>query len=116
MSVDKLIHLSKMLAELTVQMSHARQPQVDKDLMLLVQGHEHDGMQLDLYGENDAPRGYIVSDVTLTGSKASLRPLISVVTMSSFGQWCDDNLPSAHELADRAIEDARHAAYVARRL
>lgn len=84
----------------------AEQPSVAPGSRVLVVGHEHDGVLLDLHGTLDVA-GYDVTDVTLTGETVALTVLFSRDQLLQFNDWCDHNLPSAHELRLVSIDEAR---------
>lgn len=83
-----------------------QQPTVTPGTRVLVVGHEHDGVLLDLHGLLDGS-GYDVTDVTLTGESVALTALISRQQLLQFNDWCDNHLPSAHELRLVSIDEAR---------
>jgi len=87
-----------------------QQPTVAPDSRVLVVGHEHDGLLLDLHGLLDGA-GYDVTDVTLTGESVALTALFSRQQLLQFNDWCDDHLPSAHELRLVSIDEARIERY-----
>ncbi len=81
------------------------QPTVSPEFTLLSVAHDHCGLKIDLYGEQDED-GYMVCDVTLTGSKISLFEIINTSLMESLSNWCDDYLPSWKEHRHDTKQDA----------
>ena len=97
------------IAELRAMVSllqSALQPAVTPGTRVLVVGHEHDGLLLDLHGLLDST-GYDVTDVTLTGESVALTALFSRDQLLQFNDWCDDHLQSAHDLRMVSIDEAR---------
>jgi hypothetical protein len=90
----------------SAQVVPSQQPTVAPGNRVLVVGHEHDGLLLDLHGLLDGA-GYDVTDVTLTGESVALTALFSRDQLLQFSDWCDDHLPSAHDLRLVSIDEAR---------
>jgi len=72
---------------------------------LLHVGYQHGDLFLDLYGVRDAD-GYEVLTATLTGSPVSLDQFLSGRALAEMSAWCDDHLPSAHQLLLVSQQDA----------
>lgn len=110
-----LSHISKTLAELQAEKEavrlaaiHAAQPKVGVDsgaTKLLQSEYDHDGLLIDLYGDLDAQFGYEVSDVTLAGNDISIVDLFDHSKLFDFGRWCDRNLPTYHQIQQKAEDD-----------
>lgn len=83
-----------------------QQPTVTPGTRVLVVGHEHDGVLLDLHGLLDAA-GYDVVDVTLTGDTVALTAFFKREVLLQMSDWCNRKLPSAHELRLVSIDEAR---------
>ncbi len=84
------------------------QPTVSPEFTLLAVAHDHCGLKLDLYGEQDED-GYMVCDVTLTGSKVSLFEIINTGLLESLSNFCDDYMPSWKEQRSDAKQGAAAA-------
>lgn len=84
------------------------QPLIPADARPLHSGYEHDGLLVDLYGELDA-NGYDVQHVGLYRSvdMTDIGVWLKREVLLQMSDWCDDHLPSAHDLRLVSIYEAR---------